>query len=118
LGTTQPGNQSLYARPVSSGTNLTLSTVIKEGTVDSLFVNGELALSASGKLPQLAGCGDTGALGRGYNDNTFYAGEIAEVAVYDRAVTDSERRAIEQYLGEKYGFLPPTAALDLTPTQR
>jgi hypothetical protein len=36
--------------------------------------------------------------GNGYNDM-----EIAAVIVYDRALSDSERQQVEQYLADKYG---------------
>jgi hypothetical protein len=102
FGTTQSGNRIIYARPASVGTDFTLSAAIKDGTTDALYVNGTLAVSQGGKLGTIAGCRDTGNLGRGYNDNTFYAGDIAEVLVYTRALTGAERVAVEQYLDSKY----------------
>jgi hypothetical protein len=48
-----------------------------------LFVNGQLVASQSGKLTTIQGIRPIGNLGRGYNDDTFFAGDIAEVLVYD-----------------------------------
>ena len=79
FGTTQIGNQLLYTRPTSLGTDFTITTALKNGGTDSLFVNGNLVLSQSGKLPTIAGCRDTASLGRGFDDNTYFSGEIAEV---------------------------------------
>jgi hypothetical protein len=43
-------------------------------------------------------------VGRGFNDNSFFAGDIAEVLVYTRALNSSERTTVEQYLGSKYNL--------------
>ena len=34
----------------------------------------------------------------------FHGGEMAEIAVFDRALTDAERVGVESYLAEKYGI--------------
>lgn len=104
FGTGQSGNRMVYPRPVPAGSNFTLSTAVKDATSDSLFVNGTRVLSEGGKLGTIAACRDTGNVGRGFDDNTFYAGDMAEVLVYTRALTVSERQAIEAYLSRKYGL--------------
>lgn len=38
------------------------------------------------------------------NNAAYWSGDIAEVIVYSYAMTDSERRAVEKYLGTKYGL--------------
>jgi len=35
----------------------------------------------------------------------FHGGEMAEIAVFDRALTDPERGSVEAYLADKYGIL-------------
>ena len=107
FGTTQSGNSLLYNRPAPVGTAFTLNSAVKNGATDSLYVNGALVLSQGGKLTTIAGCQDTGNLGRGYNDNTFFSGQIAEVLVYDRALNESERQSVEQYLNSRYAIVPP-----------
>ena len=107
FGTTQSDNRTIYTRPTSVGSDFTLSTAVKNGTTDSLYVNGTLAVSQGGKLATIAGCRDTGNLGRGYDDNTYYAGDIAEVLVYSRALSSAERVAVEQYLDSKYRLTTP-----------
>lgn len=37
-----------------------------------------------------------------WSGNTYHAGDIAEVIVFDRCLNDHERAGIEQYLAEKY----------------
>jgi hypothetical protein len=108
FGTTQPGNRIAFTR--SAGPAFTLSTAIKDATTDTLYINGALAVSQSGKLGTIAGCQNTGNLGRGYDDDTFYAGDIAEVLVYTRALTAAERQTVEQYLDGKYELTAPAPA--------
>jgi hypothetical protein len=102
FGTTQSGNSVFYTRPASLGSNFTRTTAIKDGAKDTLYVNGAEVLSQLGKLSTIAGCREIGNVGRGYNDNTFYAGDVAEVLVYRRALSSSERQVVEQYLENKY----------------
>src|SRR5262249_30011118 len=98
FGTTQTGNRILYTRPASVGSAFTLSTALKNGTTDSLYVNEALVVSQSGKSNFIAGCRSTGNLGRGFNDDTFYNGDIAEVLAYTEALSDSDRHTVEEYL--------------------
>jgi hypothetical protein len=109
FGTTQPNNLPAYTRPASAGSSFGTAMAIKNGAIETLYLDGSLALTATGKLPTLAGIRDTGNVGRGYNDNTYFGGRIAEILVYDRALTDSERQAVDQYLRTKY-FPPVNAA--------
>jgi hypothetical protein len=102
FGTTQPNNLPAYTRPSSIGNAASLTAAIKDGTNESLYVNGTLVLAQSGKLAAISGTQSTGELGAGYN-NTYFAGDIAEVLVYNRALSDPERQQVEQYLLAKYG---------------
>ncbi|HTG45428.1 MAG TPA: LamG-like jellyroll fold domain-containing protein, partial [Verrucomicrobiae bacterium] len=108
FGTTQAGNTLTYARPSSVNSSFTLTTAIKSGTVDTLYVNSFPVLSQGGKLSSIAGCQDTGNVGRGYNDNTYFGGDVAEVLVYDRALTEGERQDVFVYLNNKYALLSST----------
>jgi hypothetical protein len=110
FGTTQVENRNNYLRPVSSGSSFTLSTAIKNGTTDSLYVNGTQVLNTGGKLPTIAGCQSVANVGRGYDNDTFFAGDIAEILIYNRALTITERQQAEQLLINKYGL---TAAAGL-----
>jgi hypothetical protein len=65
-------------------------------------VNGVLALSQGGKLGALGGVSGAGTIGRGLNNSTFN-GEVAEILVYNRALTTSEAAQVESYLSLKYG---------------
>jgi hypothetical protein len=102
FGTGQSGNLPLYFRPSSVGSTFTLTTAVKDGATETLFVNGTQVLSQGGKLPTLQRNRATGNLGRGYNDNTYFRGMIAEVFVYARALSAIERQQVEQYLLLRY----------------
>ena len=113
FGTTQTGNLPAYTRPASLGSSYSISVSEKDGTTDSLYVNGTLVVSEGSKLSTIAGCTDTGYVGRGHN-NTYFPGLVSEVLVYSRALTDSERQALEQYLDTRYfssGNTPPTVSI-------
>src|SRR5262245_19622305 len=90
-----------------------MSISMKDRTVDSLYVDGAFALSESGKLDTISACRDTGNIGRGYDDNTYFPGWVAAVLVYDRPLTDAERTQLESYLRDKYftSNQPPAVAL-------
>ena len=103
FATTQTYNWPVYQRPAPVGSNLTLAEALKSGITDYLYLNGVLAYSESGKLPTIQGAINTGALGQGYN-NTFFGGDIAEVLVYNRALSESDRQGVEAYLMNKYSL--------------
>lgn len=81
-----------------------LSIAAKAGASETLHVNGELVLSQGGKLAAIQNVRARGNLGRGYNDDSFFPGDIAEVLVYTRALPDAERVQHEAYLAERYGL--------------
>ena len=72
----------------------------KEGATDSLYLNGGLLLTETGKVSAIGGCLDRATLGRGWTGG--FTGMIAEVLVYLRALSDIERQAVEKYLMNKY----------------
>jgi hypothetical protein len=59
-------------------------------------------LTQSGKLTTISGSQSTGQLGRGYNDDIYCQGDLAEVLVYGRALSEDERLQVERYLQQKY----------------
>ena len=78
---------------------------MKEGSLESLFVNGELAVSVDGKELMTAGIDENGGnLGRGYFSGvfTYFRGEMQEILVYTRALSEAERADLETYLKAKY----------------
>ncbi|MBM4261636.1 MAG: DUF11 domain-containing protein [Deltaproteobacteria bacterium] len=115
FGTTQVGNQPVYTRPSNIGNQFSMTVSRHDGAsgTDTLFVNGAQVHSESGKLANIAQTQPTGNIARGWNNNTFFNGDIVEVLVYDRALSAAERQQTEQYLNEKYSLYPvPTVAFN------
>jgi hypothetical protein len=102
FGTTQVGNQPIYARPANIGGDFTVTTAIHNTNTDSLYVNGVLALRQGSKYPAISGTSPTATIGAGLN-NTFFTGNIGEILIYDRALGARERALVEHYLMTKYG---------------
>jgi Concanavalin A-like lectin/glucanases superfamily len=102
FGTTQVNNQPVYTRPVPVGQDFTITRAVHNGSTDSLYVNGLLALSQGNKNSALNGMTGTGYIGQGVN-NTFFNGEISEVLVYNRVLSANEAASVESYLRNKFG---------------
>ncbi len=102
FGTTQVGNQPVYTRAVTTGQDFTITRAVHNGTTDSLYVDGILALQQGGKLSRLSGTTGTAFIGRGLN-NTYFDGEISEVLVYNRVLSADEAASVESYLRNKFG---------------
>ncbi|WP_163866907.1 LamG domain-containing protein [Myxococcus eversor] len=88
-------------------------SAVAHGGPSSLFVNGQVAgLSYTALGAYAYGKSTLGASDGGNTSASQdpFAGELAEVIVYQRALSEFERLHIEQYLGAKYGVglsLPP-----------
>lgn len=102
FGTTQTGNMPRYRRPLHIGGDFTITSVVHDESVDSLYVNGQRVLRQPGKNTALSGIGSVETIGAGYN-GTFFKGKIGEILVYNRALSNKERNAVEHYLKVKYG---------------
>jgi hypothetical protein len=107
FGTTQSNNNLIYTRPSSIGTAYTRTSAKHSGTTDTLYVDGTAVLTQTGKLTTISGTQSTAQLGRGHNNNTYFPGDIAEVLVYEQALSEADRLQVERYLQQKYA---PTAA--------
>jgi hypothetical protein len=92
-----------YVRPAKLGTGWSATTAVKQSGDERLYVNGTQVVSLSGKPATISGVPSLGSLGRGFN-SVGYIGQIAEVLVYNRALTDTERQALDAYLKSKYGL--------------
>lgn len=99
FGTGQANNLPMYTRP-SVGGSFSITTAVKSGTAESVYVDGQLRQSWTSASSTLSGISDAGTIGFGANKG--FAGDIAEILVYNRAVTASERQAIEGNLTGKY----------------
>ena len=110
-------NQAVFAwtRPASIDRAWSLTTAEKTGTDAVLYVQGQEVSRQTSQKTEIAACERVGYLGRGEGDKntnrqfqgqfegwTYFAGDIAEVIVYARALSDAERTQVEQYLLGKY----------------
>ncbi len=101
FGTTQPNNLPFHIRPASTGGALTVTVSVKDGPVESLYLQGVLAERFTGKAGAIKGTLPalqigSGALGKGF------PGDIAEVLVYTRALSDADRQRLDRALIGKY----------------
>jgi hypothetical protein len=46
-----------------------------------------------------------------YMTDSYFNGEIAEMLVFNRSLTDAERETVNYYLNAKYGLVPPMVAI-------
>ena len=115
FGTGQSQAVFVYPRPSPIDRAFSLTTALKNGSDAVLYVGGEEVFRQGGQKPDIAACEKVGQLGRGEGDKatnrqfqgqfegwTYFAGDIAEVIVYSRALPPSERAAVEQYLLAKH----------------
>jgi hypothetical protein len=100
FGTGQANNLPVYTRASPLKGEFSLSTAIKNGSAESLFVDGKSAFTQSGRLAKIYRASAAANLGRGYTG--YFAGDIAEVLVYTRALSTAERESVENYLLNKY----------------
>jgi hypothetical protein len=80
-----------------------LHTHVKSGTTGNLYRGG--ASVATGIQSRSSGFGSGYNLGADLADSSRrYKGDVAEVVVYNRALSDAERQSVENYLRAKYGL--------------
>jgi hypothetical protein len=102
FGTGHPGYTPNYSRPFDIGGDFTITTTMHSTVLDSLYVNGVLVQEQGAESAQILGSAMTGQIGRGHG-NTYFTGNIGEILIYNRALSDSERENVERYLIAKYG---------------
>jgi hypothetical protein len=108
IGTGQTNTNLSYTRPANIGTAYTRTSVKHDGAngTNVLYVNGVAVQTATGRLSALNGIQNNGFLGQGLGStsttNTYFNGDIVEVLVYSRALSEAERQQVEQYLQQKY----------------
>lgn len=99
---------------VDQSGGLAINTVTYSGTVATFYSNGAANGTASGTSATVGGTISVGSLPYLGNWN----GSIAEVLVYNRVLTSTERKQVEATLAQKYRILPvitsPLAAAGTT----
>ena len=90
-------------RPKDQGPTVSVFMHDGDQTI-SAATNGVLSASVSG-LPVVPEFGSGGNLAMPFwSGNKNCPGDIAEIAVFDRKLTDAERIGVEAYLADKYGI--------------
>jgi hypothetical protein len=105
FGTGQKSNSNNWKRPTSIGDSPTLTTAIHNGNTEKLYVEGELVWTQTNKLTTIKNCATNGFIGRwshGGDNSGWFAGNVAEVIVYAKALDDTDRKKTEDYLTAKY----------------
>ena len=81
-------------------TGLTSTVFVKDGVTQSIYTDGKLLISADNGRPSITGV-DTGAILIGCGI-TGFVGDIAELLIYDRALSEKELFLLDLYLQAKY----------------
>jgi hypothetical protein len=105
FGTGQNPNINNWKRPASIGDSPTMTMAIHDGATEKLYVEGELVWTQTDKLITITNCASYGYIGRwshGGDNSGWFAGNVAEIIVYTKALDDIERNKVEAYLGAKY----------------
>lgn len=91
---------SLSSHPVTLDTWFVCSSVF-DGTNNTLYIDGQTtgAVGSTGTFTS-----QFFAIGGHTTEGDFWTGDIAEVIVYDTALSTGDREDVEDYLGAKYGI--------------
>ncbi|QDU56999.1 LamG-like jellyroll fold domain-containing protein [Aeoliella mucimassa] len=65
-----------------------------------MYQNGELV--STGEASVSVGIRSSKTIGCHYNSKAYFVGDIAEIAIYNTALSDSDTRDVAVYLGKKY----------------
>lgn len=99
-----------YYRPVEE-TQLSTTVAVKDGTTETIYVNGSSQVyQAGGRAETITNTAAQLYLAKGRNVGTYFKGDIAELLIYDRALTEAEILSASKYLQNKYlNVAAPTA---------
>jgi hypothetical protein len=101
------------ASPFTAG-NFLLAGFDQAGTAVTHYLNGLANGTGSITVP-LADTDGTLRIGTRADLVTKLKGELAELLIFDRALSPAERRAVERYLAEKYGLPMLIAPTNMPP---
>ncbi len=95
---------SLTSSTALSTTNFQLVEAVQNGAgYANIFNSGVLA--AQGALPNIVNIARTGNfLAKANNAANYFSGQMAEILIYNRVLTSSERQGVEGYINAKYQF--------------
>ncbi|HZE95999.1 MAG TPA: hypothetical protein VE981_03135 [Planctomycetota bacterium] len=106
FGTGQGGNVVFWDRQPTGGPAVFMMR--KDGAHEELWVQGALVAAPKDKTWPIGHTSDTATIGAGNETRNpppkFFAGDIAEILVFTRALSEPERDAVERSLRAKYGI--------------
>jgi hypothetical protein len=100
FGTTQSGNENTFRMPFSRTQSFGLSEWMHTTGSDSMWFNALSVASYSGKWQTISGVTSSAVLGS--DQKTYYCGDVSEIIVYKRSLSNTERQMVERYLMKKY----------------
>jgi hypothetical protein len=103
FGSGESNNNVSWTRPTNIGANFSTTAVVKDGTTERAYVDGVLRLTSTGRRATIAGNESTARMGTNFFSSWEYASqEVAELLIYDRALTAGEIQEIYEYFARKY----------------
>jgi hypothetical protein len=77
-----------------------------DGTNQNVYSNGNFSntFNIGGNIATSTGILQIGGYNKSFNDEEYFYGQIAEIIMYNRAVTSTERQQVESYLNTKYAI--------------
>jgi len=124
-----PANQAMYGLVATNGGNVSFSqnvglwsdyrtginiqdsipkilSMTYNGTTQNVYSNGNFSNNflIGGNIETSTGVFQIGGYNQSFNAAEYFYGQIAEIIMYNRAVTSTERQQIEAYLNTKYAI--------------
>jgi len=77
-----------------------------DGINQRVYSNGDYSdvFNINGNIKTSTGVLQIGGYNKSFNDAEYFYGQIAEIIMYNRAVTNTERQQVESYLNTKYAI--------------
>ena len=103
FGTTK-SNCYIKTQRGKTNTDVSVVTAVKNGSTESIYDDGaKLYTKTNVSGTSLAGLGNKLSVGCSYsNGDTYFIGDIFEIFIYDRALSDEEVATMTDYLTAKY----------------
>lgn len=104
FGTGLTQTNEIHTRAQDIGGVISSTVAVKDQATETVYVNGTQVAQATGKDSPTANIGTQLQLGR-ENEGTssFYRGKIAEIMIFESALTPEEIASMQSYLSGKYG---------------
>jgi prepilin-type N-terminal cleavage/methylation domain-containing protein len=102
-----PFNVNYASNIYNTDTIMTLKAYGRTAATADLYFNGGLTISRLAEPLVQNNTANQFSIGQEWDGSTatdFWPGDIGEIIIYSRALTNSERRDVEAYLGKKWGI--------------